>query len=76
VASDGGGSETASTNFERNTFVELIDKTNGMTPEQVKEFLAKHQKEHEEKFHEVATVGRWQWKFTDVPENSKKFRGD
>lgn len=77
VTSGVGAPDTAAaTTFERNSFVELMDKTKGMTAEQVKDFLAKHDQEHEEKFHEVATVGRWQWKFTDIPEGSKKFRGE
>jgi hypothetical protein len=64
VASD-GGSQTASTAHERSSFVELMDKANGMTPEQLKAFLANHEKEHEAKYHTVAGVGRWQWRFKE-----------
>jgi hypothetical protein len=64
VASD-GGSQTASTTQERSSFVELMDKANGMTPEQLKASLANYEKEQEAKYHTVAGVGRWQWKFKD-----------
>jgi hypothetical protein len=64
VASD-GGSQTASTTYERSSFVELMNKANGMTPEQLKVFLANNEKEHEAKYHTVAGVGRWQWKFKE-----------
>ena len=46
--------------------MELMDKTNGMTPEQLKAFLANHEKEQEAKFHTAAGVGQWQWKFKDL----------
>ena len=59
------GFETAATAHERDSFADLMDKTKGMTPEQLKAFLAKDEKEKEEKFHETAGVGRWQWVFKD-----------
>jgi hypothetical protein len=63
-ASD-GGSQTAANADERSSFVELMDKTDGMTPEQLQAFMANDKKEHEAKYHTVAGVGRWQWKFKD-----------
>ncbi len=62
---DDEASEAAMTGPERSNFVNLMDKADGMTPEQLKEFLAKDKKEQEEKFHTVPMQGRWQWKFKD-----------
>ena len=45
-----------------------------MTPEQLKAFLARDKQEQEEKFHEVATVGRWQWKFAEGGKDTAKDR--
>lgn len=74
VASD-GASQTASTTYERGSFVELMDKANGMTPEQFKAFLANHEKEQEAKYHTVAGVGRWQWKFKEQEAKSHPVAG-
>lgn len=76
VPSEKGEASGASTKFERDEYAELMERTKGMTPDQIKEELAKYQKEYEDKYHETANVGRWQWKFAEYPADSKMFAGD
>jgi hypothetical protein len=66
VAFDGGSQTASTTTYERSSFVELMEKTKGMTPEQLKAFLANNEKEQETKYHTVPSVAQWQWKFKDV----------